>query len=186
MKFLIFKLENPLSCSHHSMQIRAILAKNGVLGTTFDELEWVYPFRLELQKFSVAYFFSHFLRFHFIAKHHEIKITQIKKKLSFQLRMKINWKGHRLSSTNQALEKLNLRRKMSICVRVFFSVLESIFVRMKSLISLFRGKLLANQINQPINNVQSQFNFQITLEDIYCSLPIEMIDSDCGVTINGI
>lgn len=120
MKFLIFKLENPLSCSHHSMQIRAILAKNGVLGTTFDELEWVYPFRLELQKFSVAYFFSHFLRFHFIAMHHGIKITQIKKKLSFKLRMKINWKGHRLSSTNQALEKLNLRRKMSICVRVFF------------------------------------------------------------------
>lgn len=79
MKFLIFKLENPLSCFHHSMQIRAILAKNGVLGTTFDELEWVYPFRLELQKFSVAYFFSHFLRFHFIAKHHGIKITQIKK-----------------------------------------------------------------------------------------------------------
>lgn len=81
MKFLIFKLENPLSCSHHSMQIRAKLAKNGILGTTFDELEWVYPFRLELQKFSVAYFFfsSHFLRFHFIAKHHGIEITQIKK-----------------------------------------------------------------------------------------------------------
>lgn len=128
MKFLIFKLENPLSCSHHSMQIRAKLAKNGILGTTFDELEWVYPFRLELQKFSVAYFFffsSHFLRFHFIAKHHGIKITQIKKvefsikngnqlkRSSIVINKSSTWK------TQFATQNVDLCSCFFLCLKVF-------------------------------------------------------------------
>lgn len=80
MKFLIFKLENPLSCSHHSIQIRAKLAKIVFLAQLLMNLNEFTLLVLNYKSFpSHISLFFHFLRFHFIAEHHGIKITQIKK-----------------------------------------------------------------------------------------------------------
>lgn len=75
--FFLFKLENPLSRFIIQCRCERAVGEKWFLGTTFDELEWIYPFFsvVSLWKFSAAYFFFCCCR----CRASGIKITLLKK-----------------------------------------------------------------------------------------------------------